>query len=109
MVNVHDKAHELAQAIRQSEEYTTYMAAKERASQNAELADSLNDFREKQFDLQRRQLAGEQPGPETLEQMQNLAQILMRDPLAAEYLQAEVRFTLMVNDVYGILAEAVQS
>jgi hypothetical protein len=33
----------------------------------------------------------------------------MKDPLAAEYLQTEVRFTLMVNDVYGILAEAVKS
>jgi hypothetical protein len=33
----------------------------------------------------------------------------MRDPLAAEYMQAEVRFTLMVNDVYEIIAEAVKT
>jgi hypothetical protein len=41
--------------------------------------------------------------------MQNLSQILMRDPLAAEYLQAEMRFTLMVNDVYEILGGAIKT
>jgi cell fate (sporulation/competence/biofilm development) regulator YlbF (YheA/YmcA/DUF963 family) len=109
MVNVHDKARELAEAITQSEEYSLYLAAKEKASENGELSDAINDLHEKQFDMQRRQINGEEIGPEILGQMQNLTQILMRDPLAAEYLQAEIRFTLMVNDVYEIIAEAVKT
>jgi cell fate (sporulation/competence/biofilm development) regulator YlbF (YheA/YmcA/DUF963 family) len=109
MVNVHDKARELAEAISQSEEYASYLAAKEQAGTNNELAEAINDLHEKQFDMQRRQINGEEIGPEFIGQMQNLTQILMRDPLAAEYLQAEVRFTLMVNDVYEILAEAVKT
>jgi cell fate (sporulation/competence/biofilm development) regulator YlbF (YheA/YmcA/DUF963 family) len=109
MVNVHDKARELADALIQSEEYRSYLAVKEKASGNAELTAAINDLHEKQFDMQKRQMNGEEIGPEFLTQMQNLSQILMRDPLAAEYMQAEVRFTLMVNDVYEILGEAVNT
>ncbi|MDR0852356.1 MAG: YlbF family regulator [Clostridiales Family XIII bacterium] len=109
MQNIHDIAHTLAIAIRNSEEYAQYIDVKERAGANPDLADSLNDFHEKQFELQRKQLLGEDLTPDTQIQMQNVAQILMRDPLAAEYLQAEVRFTLMVNDVYSIIAEAIKT
>ncbi|MDR1953415.1 MAG: YlbF family regulator [Clostridiales Family XIII bacterium] len=109
MANIHDMARELAAGIRNSDEYREYIAAKEKAAQNPELADALNDFQEKQFDLQRKQLSGEQLGPELMTQMRELSQILMKDPLAAEYIQAEVRFTLMVNDIYTILGEAVKS
>jgi len=107
-MTIHDQARELAQAIKKSDEYIAYVNVKERASQNADITEALNDFREKQFALQQKQLMGEEAGPEALEQMQGLAQVLMRDPLAAEYLQAEIRFTMLVNDVYGILAEAVK-
>ncbi|MDR2156603.1 MAG: YlbF family regulator, partial [Clostridiales Family XIII bacterium] len=62
MANIHDMARDLAAAIRNSEEYRMYIAAKEKASQNPDLADALNDFREKQFELQRKQLAGGELG-----------------------------------------------
>ncbi|MDR2610970.1 MAG: YlbF family regulator [Clostridiales Family XIII bacterium] len=109
MVNVHDKARELAEALMQSEEYRSYIEMKERASGNEELSAAINDLHEKQFEMQKRQINGEEIGPEYIGQMQNLSQILMRDPLAAEYLQAEIRFTLMVNDVYEIIGEAVKT
>jgi cell fate (sporulation/competence/biofilm development) regulator YlbF (YheA/YmcA/DUF963 family) len=109
MVNVHDKARELAEALTQSEEYRGYMEVKEKASVNAELSSAINDLHEKQFEMQKRQINGEEIGPDYLSQLQNLSQILMRDPLAAEYLQAEVRFTLMVNDVYEIIGAAVKT
>ncbi|MDR1778753.1 MAG: YlbF family regulator [Clostridiales Family XIII bacterium] len=109
MENIHDMARELAEAIRRSEVYTSYIEAKNKASENPELTDALNDFREKQYDLQRKQMLGEELGPEVLSQMQSLGQILMRDPVAAAFLQAEVRFTLLVNDVYAILGEALKT
>jgi cell fate (sporulation/competence/biofilm development) regulator YlbF (YheA/YmcA/DUF963 family) len=109
MQNIHDLARQLADAIKQSAEYETYVAVKAKASESADLSDAINDFHAKQFAMQQRQMAGTPPGPEDMAQIQNLAQVLSRDPLAAEYLQAEVRFTLMVNDVYTILAEAVKT
>ncbi len=38
--------------------------------------------------------------------MQQLYAILLKDPLAAGYIEAEMRFFLMMKDVYEILGEA---
>jgi cell fate (sporulation/competence/biofilm development) regulator YlbF (YheA/YmcA/DUF963 family) len=105
---IHDKARELAAEIRNSSEYGDYIAAKERAQGNSELVGALNDYQEKQFDMQRKQLLGEAIGTDLVAQMQNLYQILARDPIAADYLQAQIRFAIMVNDVYSIIGEVVK-
>jgi cell fate (sporulation/competence/biofilm development) regulator YlbF (YheA/YmcA/DUF963 family) len=106
-MTIHDQAHALARSIKDSDEYKQYMAAKEAASQNPELSDVINDFREKQFDLQRKQLMGEVLAEDVMAQAQALYQILMRDPVSAAYVQAEMRFMLMVNDIYSILGEVI--
>jgi cell fate (sporulation/competence/biofilm development) regulator YlbF (YheA/YmcA/DUF963 family) len=107
-MNVHDEAHNLARAIRESPEYKEYIVLKERASQNEELADMLNDFRSKQVEMQAKQMMGEDLTPELMENVQALSQIIMKDPLAMEYVQAEARFTLMVNDVFSILGDVIK-
>jgi cell fate (sporulation/competence/biofilm development) regulator YlbF (YheA/YmcA/DUF963 family) len=107
-MTLHDRARELADAIKESPEYTLYMEAKEKASANPELTEALNDFREKQYELQKKQMMGEEIGPDMMSQMQELSQILMRDAVAAEYLQAEVRFTLVMNDIFQMLTEVAQ-
>ena len=108
MANPYDKARELSNAIRESQEYREYLAAKERASQNQELVAALNDYQEKQFELQKRVLVGEEIGQEIMQQMQNLYQILARDPAAAAYLQAQIRFSMMVNEVYRMLGDVIK-
>jgi len=108
MSTPYDKVRELKMAIKESQEYINYMAAKERASQSPELVASLNDYQEKQFDLQKRTIMGEDLGGEVMQQMQNLYQILARDPVAAAYLQAQVRYTMMVNEIYTQISEVVK-
>jgi cell fate (sporulation/competence/biofilm development) regulator YlbF (YheA/YmcA/DUF963 family) len=108
-VTIHDQAHALARSIKESDEYKLYTTARESAAQNPELAAMINDFRAKQFDLQRKQLAGEALAEDVMTQAQSLYQILMRDPVAAEYVQAEMRFTLMINDIYSILGEVIKT
>ena len=107
-MNVHDEAHNLARAIKESPEYKQYADLKAEASQNEEMASMLNDFQAKQFEIQAKQMMGEELGPELTEQIQSLYQILMRDPLAAQYVQAEMRFSMLVNDVYNILGEVIR-
>ncbi|MDR1796258.1 MAG: YlbF family regulator [Clostridiales Family XIII bacterium] len=106
---IHDRAHELAAEIKRSEEYLGYLAAKEKAQRNPELVEALNDYQEKQFEMQKKQMLGEDIGPDVMGQMQNLYQILARDPVAAEYLGAQMRFAMMVNDVYTILGEVLKA
>lgn len=107
-MNIHDAAHQLARAIKESEEYQQYGELKATVSQNEELTAMLNDFQAQQFQLQAKQMAGEELGPEMTEQIQSLYQILTRDPLAAQYVQAEMRFSMLVHDVYQILGEVIK-
>lgn len=109
MDNVHDKAHELARLLKESDQYKEYMRLKDQVSENPELTEMVNDFQSKQFELQKMQMAGQELGPDVMSQVQSLYQIVMKDPLAAQYVQAEVQFTLLVNDVYNIITEAVRT
>ena len=48
-MNIYDLAHQLARALKESQEYKTYMELKEKVSENEELSASINDFQQKQF------------------------------------------------------------
>lgn len=106
-MNVYDQAHGLAQAIKGCEEFKQYDKLKQQVDANPELAQQVKDFQAKQLELQARQMAGEQMGPEYMSQMQQLYAIMTRDPLLAQYLEAQMRFSLMMNDVYQIIGEAI--
>lgn len=106
-MNVYDQAHGLCQAIRDSEEYKQYQAAKEKAAATPELENMLKDFQAQQFQLQAKQMMGEEMNEDMMGSIQNLYGILMQNPQAAEYLQHEMRFSMMVNDVYQILGEVI--
>ncbi|GAB1475372.1 hypothetical protein MASR2M70_02040 [Bacillota bacterium] len=106
-MNVYDHAHALARALKESGEYKQYMELKAEVSKNDELSASLNDFQQKQFQFQAQQMMGMDGDTSMMEQIQSLAQILMKDPLAAQYIQSEITFTMMFADVYKILQEAI--
>jgi cell fate (sporulation/competence/biofilm development) regulator YlbF (YheA/YmcA/DUF963 family) len=107
-MNVYDNAHDLARAIKESQEYKAYAKLKAEASLNPELSQMLNDFQEKQYALQAQQMLGQDFTPGMMEQVQELMQIIMRDPLAAQYIQAQMIFSKMIADVYGILGEVIK-
>lgn len=106
-MNVYDQAHNLARAIRESEEFKQYDYLKKVIDQNEELSKMVKDFQAKQFELQAKQMMGEEMSPEMMQGVQELYQIITKDPIAAQYMQAEMRFSLMMNDVYKILGEVM--
>ena len=106
-MNVYNEAHELTQAIKESQEYIQFEAAKTKVKQNPELDKNLADFRQKQISIQAAQMMGQQMDPNEMAQLQTLYGILMSDPLAAEYMQCEMRFSIMINDVMKIIGEVV--
>ena len=106
-MNVYDQAHSLKNAIMESEEYKRYASAKANMESKDELKTMLQDYQARQLSVQGKQLMGEDVSQEMVQQMQDLYQIMMKDPMAAEYLQCEMRFAIMMQDVYKILGEVV--
>ena len=106
-MNVYNEAHNLAQAIKECEEYKIYAGLRDQINNVPEFAKMVNDFQIQQMQLQVKQVSGEEVTPEELDNLQKLYGILMSDPLLGEYMQAEMRFSLMMNDVYKILGDAM--
>ena len=104
-MNVYDQAHQLATAIKESEEFKHYDASKKEIEANPELDQAMKDFVKKQFEFQTQQMMGNEISPEMMGQLQQLSTILMQDPTAAEFLQNQMRFSMMMSDVYKIIGE----
>jgi len=105
-MNVYDQAHSLATAIKASEEFKQYDLHKKIIEANPELDNAIKDFMAKQLEMQTAQMMGQAPNAESFQQIQQLSAILMQDPSAAQYLQAQMRFSMMMADVYKIIGEA---
>ena len=50
-MNVYDQAHQLARAIRESEEHRQYIAMKKQVEANPELDNAIKDFMARQLEL----------------------------------------------------------
>ena len=107
-MNIYDEAHSLARAIKASDEYKNYVKVKSEVSAIPELNEMLVDFQQKQFQLQAAQFTGQEVEGDVMQQIQDLYQIIMKDPKAMEFMQAEMMFTRVVADVYKILEDAVK-
>lgn len=104
-MNVYDQAHQLAKAIKDSEEFKQYEASKKEIEANPELDNAVKDFMQRQFELQAAQMMGQAPDAETMQKMQQLSAALMADPTAANFVQCQMRFTMMMADVYKIIGD----
>lgn len=107
-MNVYDQAHNLARAIKECEEYKQYSEKKEIINANPELKAMIEDFQKKQIEVQAAQMTGEEISEEMMNSIQQSMGILMTDPAAAEYIQCQMRFALMMQDVFGILNEVME-
>lgn len=106
-MNVYEEAHSLERAIKESEEYKEFKRLKEKIDAEESLEKMMEDFHSKQLELQTKQMMGQEVTSEMMQSVQDLYQIIAKDPVAAEYLQAEMRFSVMMQDVYKILGEVV--
>ncbi|MHB9146787.1 MAG: YlbF family regulator [Symbiobacteriia bacterium] len=107
-VNPYDAAHNLARALRESDEYQHFADLRKQAETEPGTKEMLDDFHRRQFELQAAQLMGREPDKEALEQAQRLAETLNQHPRAAAYFQAEMRLAQLLADVQKIIGEAVE-
>lgn len=103
---VYDTARKLAEELRASEEYQTYAAAKDVASENSATKALIDQYHRLQVQVQAASLAGT-PSGDMMEQLKKLGELLQFDAAASAYLMAEFRLNRMLADIYKMLAEAV--
>ncbi|MHC1721332.1 MAG: YlbF family regulator [Clostridiaceae bacterium] len=106
-MNIYDKAHELARALRDSSEAAELRDAGKKIKNNDKNKKMLEDFRKIQIEGYTEQMKNGKMPPELTEKLQNLASIISMNPDLSKYLQAEQRFGIMWEDIIKILNDAV--
>ena len=107
-MNVYDEAHSLAKAIKDSNEFKEFDRIRKEVDKDKECSDMLKELTELQVQLQTAQLTGQQPDKDVFARFQSLSTMVMTKPLAAQYMQAQMAIATMMNDVFGIVGEAIR-
>ncbi|MCX7780221.1 MAG: YlbF family regulator [Negativicutes bacterium] len=105
-MNVYDKAHELAKALKHCNEYRQYVQAKEVIAADPDAKKMVKDFLAKQMELEYEAMAGKKDEAK-LQQVQKMYELLVYNAKAREFLEAYMRFQRMMTDIYKILGETV--
>lgn len=107
-MNVHDKAHELSRAIKESGEYKDAKMAQEAVNADPESKRMMDEFRQKQMDLQSRIMAGETPPQDEIEMMEKSYEVISLNFSIRKLMEAERRLSVIIEDVQKIMAESLQ-
>lgn len=108
-MNVYDTAKQLAQEIKESEEYITYKTAKEAINLNYELKQQIDEFEQARYEAQIIAIQTGKDNEEKLKHVQELYGKLIQNQEASKYFDAEMKFNIMIADVNKIIGEAIQS
>ena len=106
-MNVYDEAHSLARAIKESNEFLEFDKVRKEVEADTEVSQMIADMQKLQLELQTAQISGQQPSEETMSRIQSLSTMLATKPLAAKFMQSEAAFSVMMNDVFQIIGEAM--
>ena len=68
----------------------------------------IKEFREKQTEVQSLLMQGQEAEPEKMEKLQSLYQILANNPKIKDFFDKEIRFDVMMSDIYKIIGEGLK-
>ena len=108
-MNVYDTANQLAEEIKQSEEFLTYQMAKQAINLNFELKQKIDEFEKARYEAQIVALQTGKDDENKMKHVQALYGELIQNEEASRYFDAEMKFNLLIADVNRIIGEAVQS
>lgn len=106
-MNVYDEAHNLARAIKESNEFIEFDKVRKEVDSDKDVAEMISEMQKLQVELQTAQISGQQPPEDLMSRIQSLSTMLATKPLAAKFMQAEATFSIMMNDVFKIIGEAM--
>ena len=107
-MNIYDTANRLAAELKQTDEYKAYKNSKQQIESNAEVKSKIDEFDKLRVEAQKAMLKGEANANELSVKLQNLYTELYQNEIAKNYLEAEMRFSVMVTDINKIISEAIK-
>lgn len=106
-MNIYDKFNELAAELKIHPDVVAFREAALKIQADETKSKMLEDFRKIQVAAYTESMDTGKVTDETTEKMQNFASVIQTNPDINEYLQAEVRFSILFEDMMKIINDAV--
>jgi len=107
-MQVYSKCQDLAKAIQESKEYTEFKLIKKTVQEELQLKDKVDEFEKIRYEEQLLAMQGEKQNEEKMLKLQELYNILIKEPKVKEYFDKEVKFNLLIADVNKMIGEAIK-
>ena len=106
-MNIHDKAHELAKGLKDSEEYRMLLVAQRALDTDEPAKKMVREFLAQKMDAEYEIMAGKPEDKGKTENLQKMYEILSINTRARDYIHAQMRFQQMMGDIYKIISDSV--
>ncbi len=107
-MSVKDKAAELAEAIKDTEEFQNLQSAENRISLDPKAQDLVDELQQKQNDLQQAQAQGQQPSSEVVQDLQQLQNQMKLNTTLQNLFKAQESFNELMQSVNQVITENLQ-
>lgn len=107
-MNVYDEVNNLAKSIKDSKEYKEYKEVKSEINKMPDLKQKIEEFEKIRYEEQLLAMQGEKQSDEKMKKLQELYEILVKNPSVKDYFDKEVRFNVLIADVNKIIGEAIK-
>ncbi|GAB6988468.1 YlbF/YmcA family competence regulator [Paenibacillus pini] len=107
-MSIYDKAHELAKELRECQEVNEISSAMKLVDADPESKQMLENFRERQMEIQQRMMSGDMPPQEEMENMEKLFDVLSLNLNIRRLFDAERRLSTIIEDVNKIISDSLQ-
>ncbi|GMB00276.1 YlbF family regulator [Pelosinus sp. IPA-1] len=106
-MNIYDKTHDLVRAIKESPEYTEFMAVKKGIDTDETAKKMVKEFIAKQMELEYEMMGGKPEDKTKTEEIQKMYQLIIGNSKASAFMQSYMKFQRLVADIYKILGDSV--
>ncbi|MBR1931559.1 MAG: YlbF family regulator [Lachnospiraceae bacterium] len=103
MNGVNEAVRRLIDEIQISDTYREYDAQRQKVNQFPELKEKIDEFRSRNFELQR----SEDNALDKIEEFEKQYADFREDPLVADFLAAELAFCRMIQEINTKIADAI--
>ncbi|AIC93914.1 MULTISPECIES: YlbF family regulator [Shouchella] len=108
MSMTYDKAHELKDALEQSEEFKALHELHAQIEADEIAKKMLENFRKLQLDLQQKQMQGIQISEEEAQQAQQQFELVQQHELISKLMEAEQQLSVIITELNKIITEPLE-
>ncbi|RDW18174.1 hypothetical protein CWR48_11335 [Oceanobacillus arenosus] len=108
MSNIHDNAHSLEKAIRESEEFQNLKTAFETVMKNSETKQMFDEFRDTQIRLQEKQMQGLEITEEEIETARKVVEQVQANQDISTLMAEEQHVNELINEISRIITSPLE-